>query len=603
MPEVAFVMSEDQQYPLRELAGTLGYELELQSVPSALHLGGFPAPGIGVVYVLVDPKGYVAREGPEALPPDGILRRTIFLCTGPPPSAADAVHIALLQRGGAVFVLDQRSVAAMHRLGIPARLLRPGYSKSLDRFDAAAARPIDVMFLGRHSLRRTMYLGRAARVLSRHNCLLQVSEDVPSRGDTSSFLGAGRWPLLAQTKVLINLHRDDGSRFDWRGAVDAIHAGAVVVSEHSSGFAPLIPGEHLVVAGADALPYVVEHLLEDEDRLARLRSQAYQRLRDWIPYALSVAVLRAAVVELVGEPVHSGTALGKLRTKPAVAEASVPGAAEERIDGTGRPTLKSVHVHVARESRAWTSRRAPLVTAVMAARGRHEEVVATLNSLARSRMRDFELVVVVSEKSESAAEVLESWISDHPRIPARLVVSDPSGLGAARNIGIDFARGSFILVLDPGQELYPRCLEVLTGTLDAMPGMAFVYPMQEVTGAPDDFVEAGGDYLLSYLGWDPRRLRAGNVVHAPALIRTDLLRVLGGFTTDPRLEGFEDYDLWCRIADRGWRGQLAPQELARRTESGSSPALSTIHPSPGDATTALMARAPKLMGGAFNGQP
>ena len=97
----------------------------------------------------------------------------------------------------------------MHRLGIPARLIRPGYSKSLDRFDPAAARPIDVMFLGTHSLRRTKYLSRAARVLSRHNCLLQVSEDTPSAGDTSSFLAQGRWPLLAQTKVLISLHRDE----------------------------------------------------------------------------------------------------------------------------------------------------------------------------------------------------------------------------------------------------------------------------------------------------------------------------------------------------------------------------------------------------------
>ncbi|MGB8879362.1 MAG: hypothetical protein WCD11_23815, partial [Solirubrobacteraceae bacterium] len=94
-------------------------------------------------------------------------------------------------------------------------------------------------------------------------------------------------------------------------------------------------------------------------------------------------------------------------------------------------------------------------------------------------------------------------------------------------------------------------------------------------------------------------LREGNVVHAPALIRTNRLRQLGGFATDPRLDGFEDYDLWCRIADRGWCGQLAPQVLARRTESASSRTLSAIYPSCSDATTALMERAPTLMAGAF----
>ena len=58
--------------------------------------------------------------------------------------------------------------------------------------------------------------------------------------------------------------------------------------------------EHLVATSADSLPYLVEQLLSDEQRLARMRSAAYERLKPWVPYALSVAVLRAAVVELVG---------------------------------------------------------------------------------------------------------------------------------------------------------------------------------------------------------------------------------------------------------------------------------------------------------------
>ena len=183
------------------------------------------------------------------------------------------------------------------------------------------------MFLGAHSLRRTTYLSRAARVLSRHNCLLQISDGAPSPGDTSSYLGLGRWPLLARTKVLINIHRSDDSRFEWRPALDAIHAGAVVVTEHASGIAPLEPGEHLLVASPDALPYVVETLLRDEQRLARIRAQAYERLSAWIPYALWVSVLRASVVELVGEPIPPGTAMGTLRPEDVQTRAACAGVA------------------------------------------------------------------------------------------------------------------------------------------------------------------------------------------------------------------------------------------------------------------------------------
>ena len=209
------------------------------------------------------------------------------------------------------------------------------------------------------------------------------------------------------------------------------------------------------------------------------------------------------------------------------------------------------------------------MTAVTTVADPHEQILATLDSLARSRLRDFELVVVDWSEGEQNRRLVTDWISAHPAIASRLVVADVATSGAARNIGLDFARGAFVLILAPGQELYPRCLGALTRTLEATEA-AFAYPIQEVTGDPDGFVNAGGDYLLSYLEWDPGRVCARNDIHAPALIRTDPLRRLGGFATDPRLAGFEDYDIWCRMAQRGWQGQLVPQALARRPESASS---------------------------------
>ena len=118
----------------------------------------------------------------------------------------------------------------------------------------------------------------------------------------------------------------------------------------------------------------------------------------------------------------------------------------------------------------------------------------TLDSLAHSRLRDFELVVVAGGRATGASRSPRIGCRSIRGSPSRLVVADVSGLGAARNIGLDFARGPFFLILAPGQELYPRCLDVLAGTLEAMPEMAFAYPIQEVTGAPEEFVEAGGDY-------------------------------------------------------------------------------------------------------------
>jgi len=310
-------MSADQPYAVRELAETVGYELEHQAVPYSVHLDGFPDSRVDRVNVLMDPCGYVAAEGAQALPDDAVLRRTIFLCSQPPPTGEDVAELALLRRAGAVFALDQRAVLALHRLEIPARLLRPGYSRSLDRYDPAALRPIDVAFLGVRTARRAPYVASAARVLAHRACRWVVANRPPTAadGDADAPLARERWSLLAQAKVVICLHAGTDTRFAWREALDAIHAGAVVVSEHASGIAPLVPGEHLLVAAAAAVPDVADSLLRDPERLAGLRAHAYERLSGWIPYALPVSVLRAAIVELVGEPVPAGASLGTPRAR------------------------------------------------------------------------------------------------------------------------------------------------------------------------------------------------------------------------------------------------------------------------------------------------
>jgi cellulose synthase/poly-beta-1,6-N-acetylglucosamine synthase-like glycosyltransferase len=237
---------------------------------------------------------------------------------------------------------------------------------------------------------------------------------------------------------------------------------------------------------------------------------------------------------------------------------------------------------------------------VVVALGEEEDGIGpTLASLTRSTRRDLELIAV----GGGAREIAHGWMTEHPDVAARLLApSSPAGRGEARNAGVAAARAELCLILDPGQELYPRCLDRLVTALDENPGAAFAYPIQEVTGAPDAFVQAGGDYLMSFLEWDPARLRRGNPIHAPALIRTELLRRAGGFASDPGLGGFEDYDLWCRMAERGWGGRLVPEALTRRPESGSSDALATMHPSPGPAVQALVNRSPELLAGAFPDQ-
>ena len=96
------------------------------------------------------------------------------------------------------------------------------------------------------------------------------------------------------------------------------------------------------------------------------------------------------------------------------------------------------------------------------------------------------------------------------------------------------------------------CLSRLLEALDAS-GATFAYPQQRMFG------EIDGIGLADV--WDPARLRRGNYIDAMALLRRDTLIAAGGYATLANEHGWEDYDLWCRLAGLGYEGVFLPEIL------------------------------------------
>ena len=137
--------------------------------------------------------------------------------------------------------------------------------------------------------------------------------------------------------------------------------------------------------------------------------------------------------------------------------------------------------------------------------------------------------------------------------------------------------------------MYPHGLERLVAALDADRGAAFAY------GIHQRFTSAGPTDLMNMWPWEPERLRAGNYIDAMALVRAPILRGIGGYTTDQRMHGWEDYDLWCHLAELGERGVFVP-EIVARYRSARHSMLSVTNLSGTMAYSVLAERYPRLMG-------
>ncbi len=134
-------------------------------------------------------------------------------------------------------------------------------------------RPIDVLFLGTLTPRRSAALGRLAATLAPHRCFIHAPTGFgrPLRGVKGQIDEThSRW-LASQSKVLINIHRSEFPYFEWHRVVMlGAEQGAVVVSEPCLPVPGIQPGCHYLSAKVEAMPAVIEQLLgEGGARLAR----------------------------------------------------------------------------------------------------------------------------------------------------------------------------------------------------------------------------------------------------------------------------------------------------------------------------------------------
>ena len=169
------------------------------------------------------------------------------------------------------------------------------------------------------------------------------------------------------------------------------------------------------------------------------------------------------------------------------------------------------------------------------------------DAVASARVQDVPVeILVVDDGSDDPAtlEVLERLEADGVGVLRRA----NGGPSAARMAGVHASDAPYVLPLDADDVLAAGALRLLRDALDDDPSAAAAWGRVRHFGAAN-FVQGSAP------GLDPWQITYYNHLPLTALYRRRAILDVGGWEFPG---GYEDWDLWMSLAERGWTGVGVP---------------------------------------------
>lgn len=219
-----------------------------------------------------------------------------------------------------------------------------------------------------------------------------------------------------------------------------------------------------------------------------------------------------------------------------------------RLSAPDDLSLAGIDVNWGRRLRGSLMQNKPVVSIVIPTFNRKRFVCEAIDSCLAQTYQNIEIIVIDDGSTDGSAEHLQNLYGER----IRLMRQRNQGPAIARNRGIWAARGEFTHFLDADDQLLPRkiatCLRLFRQRRDidvVHTYYQFVASDGQTPIKTTPFPRFSHDIFCELL-----RLTGNHILISSTMIRTTVLRAVGGFEHDPAFRSAEDWDLFLRLASK-----------------------------------------------------
>ena len=169
-----------------------------------------------------------------------------------------------------------------------------------------------------------------------------------------------------------------------------------------------------------------------------------------------------------------------------------------------------------------------------------EYIDEAVDSILNQTYQDFEIIIIDDGSTDSLTiEKLKNY--NKPK--TKVIRTENNGLPAARNKGIRYAKGQYILTLDADDKFAPAFLNKAVGILASNPKIGVVTCYAQLFGSHNAIWRPKGGGIMEFL--------AENNCCASSLFRKVCWEQVNGYDQD-FVDGYEDWEFWIKITGKNW---------------------------------------------------
>jgi glycosyltransferase involved in cell wall biosynthesis len=193
-----------------------------------------------------------------------------------------------------------------------------------------------------------------------------------------------------------------------------------------------------------------------------------------------------------------------------------------------------------------------LVSVVIPCYNHGKYIGEAINSIFNGEYSHWEIIIVDDGSSDAHTREVLSILGQQSNVK---IVSQPNGGPAqARNTGIAQANGEYLFFLDADNLVMPTYITEAAEVLATQPAVGVVYADALLIGEKNErWASATDGNIWKSLAFDHERLMGWNFIDNCTLVRKCTIDQVGGYEPDRTIQGWEDWELWLKIAKTDWR--------------------------------------------------